>query len=77
MKLRILSLNVRGINKGDKRKAIKSLICSHSANLVCRQETKVQQMLACLVRSLGVGKCLDWGAVDAKGQARGDCGFLG
>lgn len=61
MKLRILSWNVQRINDGDKCRNIKSLIRSHLANLVCLQETKVQQMSTCLVRSLGVGRCLEWG----------------
>ena len=58
MKLRILSWNARWINEGDKHRIIKSLIHSHSADLVCLQETKVQQMSTCLV-SLGVGRCLE------------------
>ena len=58
MKLRTLSWNVRGINEEDKRRIIKSLICSHLADLVYLQETKVQQMSTCLV-SLGVGRCLE------------------
>ena len=67
MKLRILSWNARWINEGDKHRIIKSLIHSHSADLVCLQETKVQQMSTCLVRSLGVGRCLEWEVVDARG----------
>ena len=59
MKLRILSWNMRRINEGDKRKIIKSMIYSHSVDLVYLQEMKVQQMTTCLVRSLGVGRCLD------------------
>ena len=71
MKLWIISWNVRGINVGNKRSMIKSLICLYSANLVCLQETKVQQITTKRVGSLGVGRCLDWGAMDARGQAGG------
>lgn len=61
MELCILSWNVRGINEGDKHGVINSLIRSHSVNLVCLEETKVQRMSASLVRSLGVDRCLEWG----------------
>ena len=50
---------------------VKSLICLYLADLVCLQETKVQQITSRMVRSLGVGRCLDWGVVDARGQAGG------
>ncbi|RVW91433.1 hypothetical protein CK203_038533 [Vitis vinifera] len=61
MELCILSWNVRGINEGDKHGVINSLIRSHSVDLVCLEETKVQRMSASLVRSLGVDRCLEWG----------------
>ena len=44
MKLKIFSWNVRGMNEGDKRRIIKSMIRSYSADLVCLKETKMQQM---------------------------------
>ena len=48
MKLKILSWNVRGANDVNKRKLIKALIRSQRVDLVCFQETKIQEM------SLGV-----------------------
>ncbi|KAL6338115.1 hypothetical protein AAG906_010684 [Vitis piasezkii] len=62
-------LGVRGINEGDKHKIIKSMIWSYLADFVCLQETKVQQMNDSLVKSLRVGRCLNWGVVEARGQA--------
>lgn len=47
------------------------MIHSHLVDLLCLQETKVQQMTTCLVRSLGVGRCLDWGAMYVRGQLGG------
>lgn len=44
MKLRIFSWNVRGANDCDKRKVIKALIKSQKVDLVCLQETKIQEM---------------------------------
>ena len=44
MKIRLLSWNVRGVNNCDKRKVIKALIKKNRADLVCLQETKIQEM---------------------------------
>ena len=71
MKLKILSWNVRGANDSDKRKVIKNLIRTNKVDLVCLQETKVQEMNFDMVRSLGVGRFLDWTAMNAEGSAGG------
>ena len=46
-------------NNIDKRKAIKALIKKNKVDLVCLQETKIQEMSRGLVRSLGVERFLD------------------
>ena len=71
MKLKILSWNVRGVNDRNKRKLIKALIRSQNVDLVCLQETKMTEMSLGVVRSLGVGRFLEWGALDARGAAGG------
>ena len=71
MKIRLLSWNVRGANDSSKRKVIKALIRKHKVDLFCIQETKVQSMNEGMVRSLGSGRFLDWGALDAQGAAGG------
>ena len=71
MKIRLLSWNVRGANNCDKRKVIKALIKKNSVDLVCLQETKIQDMSRDLIRSLGVGRVLEWGTVDSRGTAGG------
>ena len=71
MTLKIMSWNVRGVNNQDKRKVLKAFIRSKKVDIVCLQETKVQNMCVGLVRSLGVGRFLDWGSVDAEGFAGG------
>ena len=63
----MLSRNVRGANDSDKRKVIKVLIKKNKVDLVCLQETKIQGMSRGLVRSLGVGRFLEWGVVDSRG----------
>ena len=71
IKLRLLSWNVRGANDNSKRKVIKALIRSQWADLFCLQETKIQAMSEGVVRSLGTGRFLDWGALDAYGSVGG------
>lgn len=38
-------------------------------DLVCLQETKIQEMSIGVVRRLGVGRFLEWEAVNARGAA--------
>ena len=71
MKIKILSLNVRGVNDPDKRKVIKNFLRTHKVDLVCLQETKVQEMNNDMVRSLEVGRFLNWKALDVEGSAGG------
>ena len=67
MKLKLLSWNVRGVNEKVKRKIIKTFIRNQRVDLMCIQETKIQQMSEGVVRSLGSGRFLDWRALDARG----------
>ena len=71
MKIRILSWNVRGANDRDKSKIIKSIIKSRKVDVVCLQDTKIKEMTMGLVRSLGVGRNLEWRAVNSRGAASG------
>ena len=71
MKIRLLSWTVRGANGSAKRKVIKVVIRSQREDLFCPQETKIQAMSEGLVRSLGTGRFLDQGALDAYGFAGG------
>ena len=71
MKLRILSWNVRVANDREKRKLIKEVIKSQKVDLVRLQETKIQEMSNGLVKSLRVGRCLEWGVLNSRGAAGG------
>ena len=71
MKIRLLSWNVRGANDNSKRKVIKAMIRSQKVDLFCVQETKIKSMTEGLMRSLGFGRFLDWGAMGAQGVAGG------
>ena len=71
MKLKLLSWNVRGANEKVKRKIIKTFIRNQRVDLMCIQETKIQQMSEGVVRSLGSRRFLDWRALDASRTAGG------
>ena len=71
MKLRILSWNVKGANDCEKGNVIKALIKGQKVDLVCLQETKMQEMSRMIVRSLSVGRCLDWRALNSRGVSGG------
>ena len=71
MKIKILSWNVRRVNDPDKRRVIKSFLRTNKVDLVCLQETKVQEMNNVMARSLGVGRFLNWRALNAEGSVGG------
>ena len=71
MRVKIMSWNVRGANDPDRRKIIRNVIRFQRVNLVCLQETKIQNMTAAVARSLGVGRIYDWRALNAEGSAGG------
>ena len=77
MKIKILSWNVRGVNDPDKRRVIKSFLKSNRVDLVCLQETKVQQMNNVTAHSLGVGRFLNWRALNTEGSTGGYSSSLG
>ena len=56
MKIKILSWNARGANNPEKRKVIKQFIRDQRVDLVCLQETKIQEMTLRMARSLGAGR---------------------
>ena len=59
------------MNNLEKRKVIKQFIRDQQVDLVCLQETKVQNMTLKMARSLGAGRFSDWVTVDASGSAGG------
>ena len=71
MKVKIMTWNVRGVNDPNRRKTIKNFIRYQRVDLVCLQETKIQEMTTSVARSLGVGRLSDWRALNAEGSAGG------
>ena len=71
MKLKFFSWNVRGANNPDKRNIIRNFIRSQRLDLVCLQETKIQEISMADARSFGVSRLAEWKVVEAEGTAGG------
>ena len=71
MKIRIVSWNVRVVNEKNKRVIIRAFIKAQKADLVCLQETKLQEMSDGMVQSLGGVWCTKWRALNARGTVSG------
>ena len=56
MKLKLFLWNVRGANNPDKRDVVRNFIRSQRVDLVCLQETKIQEMSLACACSFGVGR---------------------
>ena len=71
MRIKILYWNVRWLNDFEKRKLIKGVVRNQKPDLVCLLETNVKEMSLQMVKSVGVGRFLNWGSMDAKGATGG------
>jgi hypothetical protein len=71
MKLRLLSWNVRGLNNPQKRESIKYWLRSWKCDVVCLQETKLDQVDLQMVRSLWGSPFVEWEFLPASGSAGG------
>ena len=69
MKIRLLSWNVRGLNNPHKREMVKNLLREWRCDVVCLQETKLDQLDLMLVRSLCSNLYVGWEAVNAVNTA--------
>ncbi|RVW95517.1 hypothetical protein CK203_039128 [Vitis vinifera] len=70
MRMKIITWNVRGANDSSKRKIIKNYIRNQRVDLMCIQETKIQEMSEGIVRSL------DWGDSQiGEPEMRKGCGW--
>lgn len=71
MKVKILSWNVRGLNESKKRGIIKSLLMKWKADIVCLQETKIEEWSQQLVGSLWGNRWASWADLQANGTRGG------
>ncbi|XP_028078606.1 uncharacterized protein LOC114280437 [Camellia sinensis] len=69
--MKILSWNVRGIGRPEKRRQIKKSLAERKVDIVLLQETKKAVVDSTLVRSMWPGEQFDFMAVDVIGQAGG------
>jgi hypothetical protein len=70
VKPRILSWNVRGLNKKSKHLRISNLLRDWKVDIICFQETKVHGMSSDFVRSLWGCNHVDWCCLDSNGTSR-------
>ena len=71
MHLKILSWNVRGLNAFDKRMAVKAFIKGVRPNVICLQETKVEEVERGFVRDIWGGSFVEWKDLPARGASGG------
>jgi exonuclease III len=60
MKPKLLSWSVRGFNEGARRLRVRNLLREWKADVVCLQETKMEDMSSSVVRSLWGCHHVDW-----------------
>ena len=77
MKLKIMTWNVRRVDDLDRRKIIRNFIRYQRVNLISLQETEIQEMNSAVAHSLGVGRLIDWRALNVEGFAGGYSFVLG
>jgi len=68
---KLLTWNVRGINDSNKRSILKNILREWRCNLVCTQETKLEDVQLSNIRSIGGNQYLDFVALKAQGTAGG------
>ena len=71
MKHKILTWNVQGLNEGNKRLRIKNLLSKWKVDIVCLQETKLEQITNYLVQSLWRCPYVEWCHVVSHGATGG------
>lgn len=71
MKIKILSWNVRGLNEADKRSTIKSMIYKWRADIVCLQETKIEDGSSQRIRQVWGNRWVEWAAMNSIGRSGG------
>jgi hypothetical protein len=71
MKCNILSWNVRGLNRPDKRMMVRNLLRQWHVDIVCLQETKLELISKRVINSIWGCPYVDWCYVAAIGAIGG------
>lgn len=69
--MKIISYNIRGLGGKIKKKEISKLIHEHSVDLICLQETKMEEVSSQLCLSLWAGDDFDWSFKPVVGRSGG------
>lgn len=70
MKIKILSWNVQGLNRKNKRSTLKSLVHKWGIDILCLQETKIEDWSNSLISQIWGNRWVAWAelkAYDSKG----------
>lgn len=71
MMIKIVSWNVRGLNRARKRELIKNMVSSWKAEVYCFQETKVEGEIREIVRELWANGWVKYAQLEASGTRGG------
>lgn len=71
MKVKLVSWNIRGLNSGDKRRFVKSLIFNWNADIVCLQESKLEGEVKDMIKELWGGRWVKYACLQASGTRGG------
>ena len=71
MNLKIISWNVRGLNSKEKRAQIKNALKIWNGEIICFQETKMEQIGRAVIRSLWANRFADWAYQESEGASGG------
>jgi len=66
-----VSWNVRGLNSGEKRKFMKSLILNWNADIVCLQESKLEGEVKDMIKELWGARWVKYACLQASGTRGG------
>ena len=71
MSVNIISWNVRGLNKQEKRLKVRNLIRKWGLDVVCFQETKMGLINRAVIHRLWGGQYVDWSYLGSCGASGG------
>lgn len=71
MKLKLVTWNVRGLNKIDKRRLVKNSFIDWGADIICLQETKLEGDVEDIVDYIWGGRWASYDCLEASGTRGG------
>ncbi|XP_059310209.1 uncharacterized protein LOC132061397 [Lycium ferocissimum] len=71
MKIKVLSWNVRGLNEISGRTTVESLIQKWKADIVCLQETKIEDWSISWIRQIWGNNWVEWVELQSPGRSGG------